>query len=155
MTVTLAAAMGEIMDGIVSALAEQNTTTGILADVKVIARGDRQEPRPENPAIWIFARQANPGERTIGSNFTEMFEMPVVLAAMVQDDDDDCSGYDAATDLAARARGVVLTSAPKRFGLDYVTRVISGAFEPSAPWHKAGPLFRSFAEIRVQFQVRG
>ena len=157
---TLATALDTVLDTLLQVLvAEQTkdpkvpTDTDVLKDVKLIARGDRQDPRPITPAIWLFCKAAHPVEGL--GNLHETWELPVMLACMVENENDD-AGYQAATDLAARARGVVLNATRTiQTTASYVSSIKSGSFEPSAPWHKYGQLFRAYAEIRVLFTVRG
>ena len=157
---TLASALDTVMDTLLQVLvAEQTkdpkvpTDTDVLNDVKLIARGDRLDPRPTTPAIWLFCKAAHPVDGL--GNLHETWELPVMLACMVENENDD-AGYQAATDLAARARGVILNAKDTvRAAAPYVSSIKSGSFEPSAPWHKYGQLFRAYAEIRVLFTVRG
>jgi len=155
MSVTLATAMDAIMDNTISALnaARQpvGEVPGVLADVRQVVRGDRNEPAPVCPAIWVFCKTAEPSHSTM--NISEEWEIPVVFACLVENEGSD-AGYQAATDLAARTRGVIVLNATKNLGLAYVRSITSGPFEPSAPWHRTGNQYRAYATCKVTAIIR-
>lgn len=153
--VTLSVAIDAIMDGIIADLNAERANGQSLEDVILLARGDRAEPSPDVPAIY-----ATPMDMAISTrqgttmNLTEWWEMPVQLASMVKNDI-PASGYQAATDLVARARAVLITLNSTNFDLAYVKDVRSGKFQPAGPWSRENDYYRATATVVVLFSARG
>jgi hypothetical protein len=138
-------AINDILDSIVKTLKESENLTG----VNDIVRGDRHKTKPEVPAIWVFADTATQSHAT---SLVERWVMPVILCAIIKDDDAE-SGYKNATQLAAKARSEVLKD--RTLGLrEFVQDTQSLRFEPSAPWLNQGNLYCSNAVLNVFFNIR-
>lgn len=152
MTVTLAQAVDAILDEIVYRLDAQTESGGTMTDVTLVARGDRSEPRPDTPAVYATPQKMRVTDESTSQ--VEWWEMPVEISAVVQ-----CKtpvdGYAHATDLAARARAVLLSHTSSNLGLAYVRLVSSGTFDPSGPWQRNADYYRATAQIRIRFTVRG
>ncbi len=153
--VTLSVAIDAIMDGIIAELDAERANGQSLEDVILLARGDRAEPSPDVPAVYATPMDMEISTRagTI-QNLTEWWEMPVQIASMVRNDL-PASGYQAATDLAARSRAVLLTLNSTNFDLAYVKDVRSGKFSPSGPWNRENDYYRATSTIVVLFSARG
>jgi hypothetical protein len=119
-----------------------------LDEVEEIVRGDRARPQPLTPAVFVYTEAArnDPTPRSLHETWT----LPVILVAVVKDSDPE-SGYRKATELAAKARSIVLKGS--RIDLDYVQDIRSSRFEASAPWLKEGQLFYSLAVVDVIFTI--
>jgi hypothetical protein len=152
-TVTLAVAIDAILDALVAYLEAETGDDGCLCDVVVVQRGDRDEPRPEEPAVYVTPQRMRISEG-ITTSLVEWWELPVELHAVVSDET-PATGYAEATDLAARARSVLLTHSSKNLGLAYVRGVHSGEFDVSGPWSRNGDYYRAMAELKILFSVRG
>lgn len=139
----------QIMDAIMTALAAENITGGLLEGVNSIVRGDRARPRPTTPAIWVFAETAQPQDtpRTIA----EVWELPVSLTAIYKSDDPEV-GQTESTKLAALARSAVIKDR-QLGGLTFVQDTKSGRFEPNGPQHNEGQLYGSAAQIKIKFVI--
>jgi len=154
-TVTLATALDQILDGIVSHLTIEQAAGKSLDDVLVIARGDRSEPAPDVPAIYIVPEKMKvSNQQARNFNLMEWWELPVTLYGMIHHDI-PADGYQTATDLAARARAVVLTANSRNMSLSYVKDIRSDEFDPAGPWNREGDYYRASATIVVLFSVRG
>ena len=160
MPVTLATGIDAVLDGIVLLLQAEQGTGRLLSDVLIVARGDRAEPAPDTPAVYVAPGKMSVTDPTTSQN--EWWEMPVTLTAMVTCDSDVLPfGYKQATDIAARARAVLLTINSGNLNLPYVRQIRSAAFDPAGPWslvrgRSEGVFYpQSTAEIRVLFSVRG
>lgn len=125
------------------------TVDGLLVGVNTVVRGDRARPRPDVPAVWVFAENANPEHSP--TTLQERWVMPIALVAIVKSDDTE-EGYRGASSLAARARSVVLKD--RTLGLRRLVQdTRSGRFEPSGPWHREGNLYSSVALVEVTFRI--
>ncbi len=142
---TLAVALDAIMDALLAKLQAANVPGGTLSDVATIARGDRSGPCADPPAIYISPRAMRAVQ---GTAKREWWTLPVVAGVMVYHEN-DAEGYQNATDLAARARKIMLN----RLGLSYAKKPYSGEFIPSAPGMREDEYFRALAEVRVEFEV--
>ncbi|MFA5444712.1 MAG: hypothetical protein WC262_07035 [Bacteroidales bacterium] len=150
---TLATAVNAILDGLVTYLKTEQRTGGTLSDVIVIARGDRASPSPEVPAVYLVPQKMIVVEPTTSQS--EWWEMPVNIGTMVNSDIPEI-GYTAATDLAARARALLLTHNSRNIGLDYIKIIKSSTFDPAGPWSRAeGNYHTASAEVKVLFKIRG
>jgi hypothetical protein len=155
MTVTLATAINEILDGMLESIEAATASGGALQGVALVARADRAEPRPDTPAVYIAPKAltlSSGDNRTL--NATETWVLPIEITGVVME---KCpiDGYSEATDLTARARAVLLTHTSSNFGLDYVRQVASNKFDPAGPWSRAGDYYRATAEVEVLFRIRG
>lgn len=148
MTTTLATALDGILTGVIEKLTAAKEEYGALEDVDEIIRGDRARPHPRVPTIWVYPDAATPTHVT---SQQEAWTLPVMLVAVVKNDDPD-KGYTAATDLAARARSVVLEGRGLE-SRDYVQDIVSGRFECSGPWYRDGVLFSAIAVVEVKFRI--
>lgn len=155
-SVSLATALDAILDGVVTYLiTEQTKDDGTLDDVLIIVRGDRSEPRPDTPALYVVPEKmkvSNTQSRNF--NLAEWWEFPITIHGMIHHDIPS-DGYQAATDLAARARSVILTANSSNLGLAYVKDIRSDEFDPSGPWNREGDYYRASATVVVLFTVRG
>ncbi len=145
-------AFDSIMTKIEEKLSEATAEGGLLHEVKSIVRGDRARQQPLTPAIWIFAEPANPTDAS--TSIREVFSLPVVLTAIAQSDD-PVEGYSKSSELAAKARSVVLKDkklVSELRGTVQDTR--SGRFEPSGPWHREGRLYGAVAVVNVIFIIK-
>lgn len=151
--ITLATAVNAILDGMVTFLETKRVPGGVLADVITIARGDRATPAPDTPAIYLVPQKMMVTSPVQSQH--EHWEMPVKVGVMVEHDI-PVTGYTNATDLAARARGQLLTHTSRNLGLPYVEAVVSSTFDPSGPWNRLeGNYFSAAAEVKVRFKIRG
>lgn len=139
-----------IIDSITNMLIVASGGGGLLEGVRAVVRGDRARPRPDVPAIWVFAEMVNPEHNP--TTIQESWSLPVVLAAIVKSEDPE-EGYRMASSLAARARSVVLKD--RTLGLRQVVQdTRSGRFEPGGPWHREGNLYSAVAVLQVTFRIR-
>lgn len=139
-----------IIDSITNMLIAATGGGGLLEEVRAVVRGDRARPRPDVPAVWIFAETANPEHNP--TTIQESWSLPVVLAAIVKSEEPE-EGYRTASSLAARARSVVLKD--RTLGLRQVVQdTRSGRFEPGGPWHREGNLYSAVAVLQVTFRIR-
>lgn len=153
--VTLATAIDAILDGMIAELTAANVTGGTLADVVLIARGDRAEPRPDVPAVYVTPEKMRIADREgFRQNLTEWWEMPVTVSAVCQHVT-PATGYTNASDLASRARNVLLTQNSSNFDLAYVKGVTSDTFDPAGPWSRNADYYRASAGVVILFTVRG
>ncbi len=119
-------------------------------EIATVIRGDRARPRPQTPAVWIFAENAQIDHTS--TSIQEKWKLPIVLAAIVKDDNTE-AGYTKASNLAALSRSALLKD--RTLGLrSFVQDVRSSRFEPSGPWHNDGNLYCSVAVVDVIFLVR-
>lgn len=142
-------AFDEIMTAILDTLEAERIPGGKLEGIEEIVRGDRSRPRPNVPAIWVFAERAtpDPNPRTIAETWT----LPISLTAIYKSEDPEI-GQKESTRFSALARSVVI--ADRSLGIrSFVQDVKSGAFEPSGPHHNRGNLWGSVAQIVVKFVV--
>ena len=139
----------KIIEGIMDALQAANVEGGLLEEANSIVRGDRARPRPDTPAIWVFAETANP--ETTPRTIAETWVLPVSLTAIWKSDD-PLTGQQQSTKLAALARSVVIKDRTLG-GLAFVQDTKSGRFEPSGPHHNEGQLYGSAAQIRITFVI--
>lgn len=144
---TLATAIDAILDGMLTALTTQQGTGGTLTDVISIQRGDRSLPKPDVPAIYITPKAMR--STTMSTKTREWWSMPVSIGVMVKNEV-AADGYQAATDLAARARKVLLG---RLTSLTYTKKPVSGAFECSTPHMREQDYFRAMAEVIIEFEV--
>jgi hypothetical protein len=148
-TKVLYEAIEEILDAIVTLVEAETVDGGSLSDIEEVIRGDRHKTKPAVPAIWIFAETANIAHPPMA--MAEKWTMPVILSAIVKNDDVE-EGYKEATELAAKARTAVLSD--RTLGLrTFVQDTRSLRFEPSAPWLRQGSLFAANAVIEVIFTI--
>jgi hypothetical protein len=139
-----------IIDSITNMLIAACGGGGLLEGVRAVVRGDRARPRPDVPAVWVFAEMVNPEHNP--TTIQESWSLPVVLAAIVKSEDPE-EGYRMASSLAARARSVVLKE--RTLGLRQVVQdTRSGRFEPGGPWHREGNLYSAVAVLQVTFRIR-
>jgi hypothetical protein len=155
MTVTLAVALDSIMAAVVVALERERKPDGLLKDVILIGRGDRDGPSPETPSIWVTPDKMRVAdEEGFRQNLTEWWELPLRVMVMIRNED-PTQGYMEATDLAARARAILLTQTSQNLGLPYLKWIKSSTFDPAGPWSREGEYHRAEAELKVAFSVRG
>ncbi len=143
----------EVLDSVVRLLEAQKKTGGTLTDVNKIIRGDRSNPTPDTPCIWVFSETAQVENITA---LQEKWTLPVALVAVVNKYDED-EGYREATRLAARARSAVIKERRlldvENNPLSMVQDVKGGRFEASAPWHREKTLYSAIAVINVIFRT--
>ena len=140
-------AFDEIMTAILDKLEAEAVAGGRLEGIEEVVRGDRSRPRPNVPAIWVFAERANPdpNPRTIAETWT----LPISLTAIYKSDDPE-EGQKESTRFSALARSVVIED--RSLGLrEFVQDTRSGHFEPSGPHHNRGSLWGSVAQVVVKF----
>lgn len=151
---TLDEGFEEIMNSIMRKLEAERAPGKSLSDVKKVIRGDRSEPTPNTPCIWVFGETAQSDDNY--TTLQERWTQPIALVAVVSTYDPD-AGYRQATSLAARARSVALKerrlSDKNGKPLQMVQDIKSARFEPSAPWHKQGNLYSAVAVVSVIFRV--
>jgi len=151
---TLDESFEAIMDSVIRKLEAEQAPGKTLSGVKKIIRGDRSEPTPYTPCIWVFGETATPDDNY--TTLQERWTQPIALVSVVSNYDTD-EGYREATKLAALARSVVIKQ--RRLSdkdgnpLQMVQDIKSARFEPSAPWHKQGNLFSAVAVVDVIFRV--
>lgn len=148
--INLNEAIEEIITAVVNKLQAATVEGQPLEEVESVVRGDRARPRPPVPSLWVFAETAQPqhSPRTIA----ETWHLPIVITPVVKESEEPEDGYKKATELAAKARSIVIKD--RSLGLRaYVQDVRSGRFEPSAPWHRRETLYSAVAVILVIFTI--
>ena len=143
----LAEAIEQIIDKVEE---ELNTAVGSsLSEVKTVARGEAVRPKPMPPIMWIYTDTArvSPDSTTL----REVWEMPIMLVAVVQDSQDPKRGQALATKLAAKARTVIIND--RKLGLSFVNYVESTAFEPRTRFPAEGGKYSAGTAISVTFTI--
>lgn len=144
-------AVEAVLDAVETALQAAVTPGGLLEGAAEVVRGDRARPRPDVPAVWIFAEMATISHTTSG--LAELWTLPVVLAALIVETEDPPDGYREATRWAGRALEVVLREGTNRnLGLDFVEDVVSSRFEASSPRMRQKNIYWSDAVVDVRFR---
>ena len=142
-------ALEEILDNIVSLLEDENGKAKELGLKVQIVRGDRSRPAPRPPTVWVRGMPAVPDhtQRT----YAEKWTLPILLLGMIQNTDPE-KGYKEATELAARARSIVLGDRTLN-NRAFVQDVRSGRFEMSGPATQRDDLFAATAMVDVVFVI--
>lgn len=147
--VNLDEAIEAIINSIVASLEGATAPGGLLEGVESVVRGDRSRPRPPVPSLWVFAETANPQHNPRA--IAETWHLPIVITPIVKADEPE-DGYKLATELAAKARSVILKD--RSLGLrEYVQDTRSARFESSAPWHRRDTLYSAVAAVEVRFTI--
>jgi len=142
-------ALEGILNSITDMLEEANGKGHGLGVEATIVRGDRARPQPDLPAVWFHGMPATPdhSQRTMAEKWT----LPIAIVALVQNTEPE-EGYSQATELAARARSVLIRDRTLR-QREYVQDVKSGRFEMSGPDTQREDIFAASAIIEVVFVI--
>lgn len=147
--IALDVALNQIIDAVVERLGSASEDEESPLHGVNIVRGDRSRPRPQTPALWVFAETAQPEHNPRA--LAETWELPIVITPIIKSDDPE-DGYRQATTLAAQARSAVIAGRDLDLR-DFVQDVRSGRFEASAPWHRRETLYSAVAQVRVIFTI--
>lgn len=158
-TVTLADAVEGVLDAIVAAITAETEPDLTLDGIRSVVRGDRARPMPMLPAVWVVPEPARTTSSATRSNraagspaISEVWEMPVRIAALVASDDAEQGARDAVR-YAALARKAALSA--RRLGLEYVNDVSSTTFDAADRRSATNRnLHTADATVSVTFWVR-
>ena len=144
----LADIIEEILDKAEEKLKGETEGEGELEDVEEVVRGEHVRGKPKTPTIWIFTDTVNTeGEPT---SMRESWILPLVVVSVVYDSQDARRGQKKATELAAKARSVLLKSR----NLDLqgkVHGVRSVTFEPRGRFNEGSGVFSAACVLSVSF----
>jgi hypothetical protein len=141
----LRVALEEIQEAIKTIL-EQEKESGYLTEVETVIRGDRARPKPPTPVVWLFINNATPESSTL--SLVQSWGLTVTLS-VVYKSDDPSRGFFKATEIATKAREVILRN--RKLGLDYVSDIKDINFTPSNPAMANGNLYNSEWMFSVKF----
>jgi len=143
----LADMIEDILDKAEEKLKEE-TEGGDLKEVAEVVRGEHVRGKPKNPSLWIFTDTVS-----IEGGITSMREpwtLPLIVVSVVYNSQDPRRGQKNATELAAKARSVLLKSR----NLDLqgkVHGVRSVTFEPRGRFEEGGGVFSAACVLNVSF----
>lgn len=146
-------AVNSIVDALMSRLEDERSEGGSLEGVESLVRGDRALANVSTPSVWIWPETAT---AATDMGLAETWNMPVVLAALVQDVEDIERGFREATRLAGVALQLALDGNPRLDELSWVDDITSLRFEPSGPrnTNDRRTLFWADAVVNIRFRRR-
>lgn len=147
--------LSEVLDAVKQAAYERleahRTTGGLLADLKMVVRGDRTVNAPKFPLCGVTGGVATPVEQTA---FAIRWNYPLRLTVQVMDHE-PTRGYAAAERLAAACMHAIWTD-PATGQIDLTFRIgesvyhlAPGQFEPPARSQDDDALFQARAQVIV------
>ncbi|MYL36021.1 hypothetical protein GLW05_20840 [Pontibacillus yanchengensis] len=147
--VPLDEAFGLVVNKIKSLLEGEMKSDRYLCDVKTVSLGERNLNQIRKPALWIFPMNMTLNEDP--SRKVEYWSFPIQVMSVYASNDTE-EGYLKATDLAARARRILVQD--KRMGLsNIVYEVESARFLPTSSFGVRGNDYAAIAEIVVKMTV--
>ncbi|GLB58675.1 hypothetical protein [Cytobacillus sp. NCCP-133] len=144
--IPLRLALEEIQEKIKSILEQETLPEGYLQDVETVIRGDRARPKPATPVIWLFTNSVSPEGKTLGLTQDNGFS---ITLSVVYKNDDPSKGFSMASDIALRAREVILRD--RKLGLDYVSDIKDINTTLSNPAMANGNLYNAEWMFSVKF----
>lgn len=136
-------AMDQIEEAIAARLSEKKP-----GGLKSVIQGYFTRTVPTLPKIHVVATIGEPDHAV--TTIKEQWNIEVMLIAVVKNDDPP-EGYKEAKQLAARARSIVIRGRTLNLP-DFVRDVLSGRFEPSAPYfeYNQKSLYAGVAVVNVK-----
>lgn len=143
-------AIAAIMDRAKELLEEATVEGELIAGVSIV-RGDRVRSNPGDNTVWLVPDTATVDTTTHG--LAEIWNLQVIIGAVVKEFDDPDLGFMNATALAAKAQQVLLGRV-RRWNLDFIDHVTPVKFDPSTPKtaNDKASLFWADAVINVSFR---
>ena len=146
-------AVAAIVNACVDRLSDEMEENGLLSEVNTLVKHDVSSANLTPPSMWVWPETAN---ASTDMGLHETWNLPVVVACLVQNVNDPVEGKDKATELAGIAHQLLLDGNPRFDELKYVDDITSLRFEPSGPrqTNDRRTMFWADGVVNVRFRRR-